>query len=148
MEGIIFIGLQASGKSTYYKENFFNSHVRISLDLLNTRNKESKLLETCLGVQQKVVIDNTDPTQEDRAKYIEKFKAKKYKVIGYYFQSYLESSLRRNRQRTGKARIPDVGVFATHKKLELPKKEEGFDELFYIKIVDGEFVKSDWQNEV
>ncbi|MCB9352743.1 MAG: ATP-binding protein, partial [Lewinellaceae bacterium] len=32
MEGILFIGIQASGKSTFYKERFFNSHLRISLD--------------------------------------------------------------------------------------------------------------------
>jgi hypothetical protein len=33
MEEIIFVGIQASGKSTFYKEKFFNSHLRISNDL-------------------------------------------------------------------------------------------------------------------
>jgi len=47
MEGIIFIGIQASGKSTFYKERFFNTHVRISLDLLNTRNKENHFFDKC-----------------------------------------------------------------------------------------------------
>ena len=37
MEAIIFVGLPGSGKSSFYKERFFNSHVRISLDLLKTR---------------------------------------------------------------------------------------------------------------
>lgn len=41
MEGILFIGIQASGKSTFYKERFFNSHLRISLDLLHN----SKLID-------------------------------------------------------------------------------------------------------
>lgn len=45
MEGIIFIGIQASGKSSFYKEKFFNSHLRVSLDLLNTRNKENQILD-------------------------------------------------------------------------------------------------------
>ncbi len=40
MEMIIFTGIPASGKSSFYKELFFNSHLRISMDLLNTRNKE------------------------------------------------------------------------------------------------------------
>ena len=40
MEAIVFIGLQASGKSSFYKERFFSTHVRISLDLLRTRNRE------------------------------------------------------------------------------------------------------------
>ena len=36
MEAIIFVGLPGSGKSSFYKERFFDSHVRISLDLLKT----------------------------------------------------------------------------------------------------------------
>ena len=35
MEAVIFVGVQASGKTTFYKEQLFRSHVRISLDLLN-----------------------------------------------------------------------------------------------------------------
>ncbi|MBN1315005.1 MAG: hypothetical protein JXA42_06040 [Anaerolineales bacterium] len=38
MQAVIFIGIQATGKSTFFKERFFNTHVRISLDLLKTRN--------------------------------------------------------------------------------------------------------------
>ncbi|MEN3294973.1 MAG: hypothetical protein V7642_4226, partial [Burkholderiales bacterium] len=41
MEMLLFIGIQASGKSTFYKERFFDTHVRISMDLLRTRNRES-----------------------------------------------------------------------------------------------------------
>lgn len=33
MEAVIFIGLQASGKSSFYKERFFSTHVWINLDL-------------------------------------------------------------------------------------------------------------------
>lgn len=28
MEAIIFVGLQASGKSTFYKNHYFNTHLR------------------------------------------------------------------------------------------------------------------------
>ena len=66
MEGIIFIGLQASGKSSFYKERFFSTHMRISLDLLNTRNKENQFLDKCLELQQRVVIDNTNPEVKTR----------------------------------------------------------------------------------
>ena len=134
MEGIIFIGIQASGKSTFYKENFFNSHLRISLDLLNTRNKERQILDKCLDLQQRVVIDNTNPTAFDRKRYIDKFKARKYNVIGYYFETNLEQALARNEQRTGKARISDIGVRSTYKKLQIPDWEEGFDQLFKVQI--------------
>ncbi len=61
MEAVIFMGLQASGKSSFYKENFFNSHIRLSMDLLNTRNRERKFLELSIETQAKVVVDNTNP---------------------------------------------------------------------------------------
>lgn len=148
MEGIIFIGIQASGKSTFFKEKFFNSHVRISLDVLNTRNKERQLLNKCLELQQRVVIDNTNPTQEDRAKYILKFKEYKYKVIGFYFKSRIEESLRRNSLRVKKEKIPDKGILATYKRMELPNMNEGFNELYYVEIINNDFSIKEWKNEV
>jgi predicted kinase len=91
MEMIIFCGIQAAGKSTFYKERFFNSHVRISLDLLNTRNKELIFLKTCLQLQQRIVIDNTNPTKLERKKYIELARQYNYQVTGYFFQSKIRA---------------------------------------------------------
>jgi len=34
MEAIIFIGIQATGKSTFFQQRFFATHVRINLDML------------------------------------------------------------------------------------------------------------------
>ena len=36
MEMILFVGLPGSGKSTFYKNHYFNTHLRISNDLLKT----------------------------------------------------------------------------------------------------------------
>ncbi|MCB0587744.1 MAG: hypothetical protein KDD06_20800 [Phaeodactylibacter sp.] len=148
MEGIIFTGIQASGKSTFYKERFFNSHVRISLDLLNTRNKENQLLGKCLELQQRVVIDNTNPTIEDRRKYINKFRQFKYKVVGYYFQSKLDDAVERNQNRVGKSKVLEKGIRSTYSKLELPGRKEGFDELYYVEIQNGQFIINEWQDEI
>lgn len=148
MEAIIFIGIQATGKSTFYKERFFRSHVRISLDLLKTRNREDKMLQVCLETQQAFVVDNTNPTKEDREKYIHSAKARKYQVIGYYFQSKLPEALERNAQRLGKENIPGVGVRATYHKLQLPSLEEGFDRLYFVEIDKGTFIVKEWDNEV
>jgi predicted kinase len=134
MEAIIFIGIQGSGKSTFYKQELFNSHLRISMDLLNTRNKEQKLLEYAVGVQQRLVIDNTNPKQFDRARYIPLLKSKKYKVIAYFFPPDLERALAWNAQRTGKQKIPEKGVMATFSNLEPPVLAEGFDEIYEIHI--------------
>lgn len=148
MQAIIFVGIQASGKSSFYKEKFFNTHLRISLDMLNTRNKEQQLLHKCMELQQRIVIDNTNPLVTDRVKYIEELKAKKYKIIGYYFQSNVKKCLERNSKRVGKNRIPDKGILATYKKMELPTYAEGFDELYYIELKNGQFIIQNWTDEI
>ncbi len=43
-----FFGIQALGKSTYYKERFFRTHIRISLDLLQGIGGTFKKLEVPL----------------------------------------------------------------------------------------------------
>lgn len=148
METIIFCGIQATGKTTFFKENFFKTHIHISLDQLNTRNKEQKFIDTCIQTQHPFVVDNTNPTREDRAKYISIAKANKFKVIGYYFQSKLSDALARNSQRTGKENIPEIGIKGTFSKLALPSLEEGFDELYYVEVENNEFKIKKWTNEI
>lgn len=137
MQCILFVGIPASGKSSFYKEHFFNSHIRVSLDLLNTRNKEQKLIEYCFATQSKFVIDNTNVTQVERAKYILLLKEKKYEIVGYYFDTSLEEALDRNEKR--KETIPELGVKAKCKQLELPSISEGFDKLFKVSIINQQF---------
>jgi predicted kinase len=147
MEAIIFIGLQASGKSSFYQEKFSDTHIRINLDMLKTRHREKVLFDACLEAKQSFVIDNTNPTRENRIIYIEPAKKHQFEVVGYYFRSNLEDCQLRNQQRT--RIVPLVGLIATHQKLELPSYREGFDRLFYVKIVDRNlFVVEQWQNEI
>ena len=40
MEAVVFMGIQGSGKSSFFRERFFSTHFHISLDLLKTRNRE------------------------------------------------------------------------------------------------------------
>ena len=42
MEIIILMGIQASGKSTFYRQKFADSHIRINLDMLKTRHRWSE----------------------------------------------------------------------------------------------------------
>ena len=135
MQLIIFTGVQASGKSSFYLLNLYHSHLRINLDMLKTRHRENIIFEACLTSKTKMVIDNTNPTREDRARYIGRAKDAGFEVISYYFETDLNSTLRRNSHREGKANIPEVGVRATFKKLEVPSLDEGYDEMFRVKIV-------------
>lgn len=148
MEAIIFCGIQATGKSTFYKERFFRTHMRISMDMLNTRNKENQFLQTCFLTQQRFVVDNTNPTKAERGKYVELAKQFKYKVIGYYFQSKVEDAIARNSSRDGKENISMAGIKGAFKKLELPSYDEGFDELYYVEISNDGFIVKEWQNEI
>ncbi len=137
MEMILFVGIPASGKSSFYKELFFNSHIRISMDLLNTRNKEGKLLQYCFETQSKMVIDNTNVTAEGRRKYIHLGQRNQYEIIGYYFESSLQDCLERNKNR--KDSINEIGVKTKFKELEKSLLKEGFDKIFNVKIIDNKF---------
>jgi predicted kinase len=146
MEGIIFMGVQGSGKSTFYQRNFFNSHFRISLDLFGTRNKEQHFLNKCLELHQRLVIDNTNPTKADRARYIQQFQKAKFSPVGYIFHSTVEEALLRNEKRKGKQRVPDIAIRATYSKFEYPSLEEGFEKLYFIRLVDNDFVIEKWKS--
>ncbi len=149
MEAVLFIGLQASGKSTFYQQRFFHTHVRISLDMLKTRNRETQLIQVCIQTRQPFVIDNTNPTQEERRKYIEAAKTAGFHVVGYYFKSQVEECKRRNENRPDSQQVPLVGVLGTYKRLEVPKLDEGFDELHYVRIgADNSFIIDGWTDEV
>jgi len=148
MESVIFIGIPASGKSSFYKERFFNSHVRISLDLLKTRHREQRLLDLCLATEQRFVIDNTNPTKQERVADIEAAKAKRFKITGYYFCSKVGECLRRNAARPDDQKVPGVAILSSAKKLELPTIEEGFDQLFYVRLTESGFSVEAWRDDV
>ncbi|BFH64805.1 ATP-binding protein [Paenibacillus azoreducens] len=140
MECVIFIGIQGSGKSTFYKEHFFKTHMRINLDMLRTRNREDIYLAGSIKAMQRFVVDNTNPTIDDRRKYIEIAKKYKFKVIGYYFEPDYDLSFSRNEMRQGKEKVSEVAIKSTLKKLQKPTYAEGFDELYTVKSADGEFL--------
>ncbi len=149
MEAVILIGIQASGKSSFFKERFFDTHVRINLDMLRTRHREKVLVEACLAAKQQFVVDNTNPTREDRARYIAPARAAGFRVVGYYFQSKVGDCKERNAGRAEDKRVPLPGLLGTHARLEIPARDEGFDDLRYVRIdASGSFVEEEWSDEI
>jgi len=134
MQAVILIGIQGTGKSTFFRERFFDTHVRISLDVLRTRNREKLFLKTCLESGQKFVVDNTNPSVEDRRRYILPAKAAGFEVVGFSFETEMTEALKRNRTRPEAQRIPVQGIFATHHKIQPPSYDEGFDRLYRVRI--------------
>ena len=148
MEAVILMGIQGSGKSTFFRQRLFDTHVRINLDMLRTRRREKLLFEACLAAGQRLAVDNTNPTREDRARYIPAAKAAGFKVVGYFFESDLAECHKRNQQRQGKKLIPYGGLLHALKRLEMPSLDEGFDELYHVKVApDGGFIVEPWTNK-
>lgn len=142
----IMMGIQGSGKSTFCS-HYLEDVVRINLDTLHTRNKEALLIADCHNKGCDYVIDNTNPTLEDRAKYIKAAKNAGYYVVGYFMQSRLQECIKRNDQRDGKERIPAKAIAMTSNKLEMPSRTEGFDELYFVKN-DGVIMSiSEWSED-
>jgi len=134
MEAIIFVGVQASGKTSFYRQNFLDSHVRISLDMLRTRRREQLLLAACLEGKQSFVIDNTNPLPSDRARYVGPARTAGFRVVAYLFSTSLQDAIRRNNLREGKQKIPAPGIAGTFRKLQRPTLEEGFDAIYVVTI--------------
>ena len=143
---ILFTGLQASGKTSFWQQ-YFPDLAHVNLDTLHTRNKERILLDECFASGASFVVDNTNPTRKDRERYISRAKENGYRVIGYYFQSSISACKERNSRRTGKALLPVSALAATHRTLELPGWDEGFDELYYVRIDDSSFAVEPWETE-
>ena len=151
MQAVIFCGIQGTGKSTFFRDRFFYTHVRLSLDMLRTRHREGILLRACVEGKQPFVIDNTNPTRAERARYIAPAKAAGFAVTGYYFESKVDDALRRNAGRPEPHRVPKPGLFGTYKRLEIPRLDEGFHALHYVRIDPDRrdaFLVEDWRDDV
>ena len=110
---------------------------------------ERLLFDACLAAKQPAVIDNTNPTPADRARYIAPARALGFSVVGYYFQSRVEECKQRNMQRPPERMVPLAGLLGTYSRLVRPTRQEGFDQLFYVRIdTDGQFKIEEWSDEV
>jgi len=137
---VIFVGLQAAGKSSFFRERFASTHAHVSKDLMPraARDKESRQLaqiEQALLIGQPVVVDNTNPRAADRAPLIELARRYEARVVGYFFEPGIQDSLRRNAAR--EPQVPKVAIFTTAKKLQPPSFEEGFDEIHHVRLAEG-----------
>ena len=142
---VIMIGIQGSGKSTFYHSQLANDFVHINLDSLKTRYQEQLAIERCVQQGQNYAVDNTNPTKEDRKRYITVAKQAGYQIVGYFMESKLQSCIERNNLRTGTAKIPAKAIAATSNKLQMPSYDEGFDKIYFVRN-DGKTMRiEDWR---
>lgn len=145
MEAIIFIGIQGSGKTSFYRQRFFDTHVRLNLDMLKTRHRQTLLLEACIAARQRFVLDNTSVLRSERADYILRAKQGGFQVHAYFFEPDAERAIAWNGRRSRKSTVPVKGVLGTLKRMERPQADEGFDRLYRVHIAESEFLVEEWQ---
>jgi predicted kinase len=139
MELVVFVGLQGSGKSGFYSSRYAGTHLHVSKDLFprHSRHKPERQLreiEQALATGRSVVVDNTNPRRADRAPLLELGKRHGARTIAVHFLASVGEALGRNRAREGKARVPDVAIFTTARRLEPPLPDEGFDEVIRVRL--------------
>ncbi len=122
----------------FFRERFAATHDHVSKDLLRRirqpDRRQQELLRASLSAGRSVVVDNTHASAASRAAVIVVAREHGARITGYYFDTAPADALRRNRLREGAARVPDVAIFATLKRLEPPSLDEGFDELRFVRL--------------
>ena len=148
-ECVILIGLPGAGKTTFYWRHFANTHRLVSKDLWpNARNREARqrrILEDVLAHGESVVVDNTNPSQQDREPLVAIAHAHHARVVGYFFDVSTREAVARNAGRAGREKVPNVAIFAAARRMHSPALAEGFDELYVVHpMPDHVFSIRDW----
>ena len=129
-ELVVMVGLQGSGKSTWVAEHLAGTHVVVSKDHWpNARHREARQRRIVAGLLAEgtsVVVDNTDPSPAERAPLVELAVAAGVPARAVFVDTPLEICQERNAARTGRARVPEVGLFSTAARLVPPTTDEGF----------------------
>lgn len=83
---IVLVGEMGSGKTTFYEQYLKpKGYVHVSQDILKTKPQVFKTLEDTLKHSQPVVVDRTNPSQEDRQQFYDLAKKYGYDVMVLYF---------------------------------------------------------------
>ena len=137
-ELIVFCGAPGSGKSSLWNL-YFSDYTRVNNDTLKTKEKCMKVCEESLKKGESVVIDNTNPTADVRARYLEIAKELKVTARCIYFDIDKQTCFHNNfmrkanthRNHLSKA-VPGIPIHSFFKNHTEPEVSEGFKEVVKI----------------
>ncbi|MBE3012804.1 ATP-binding protein [Microbispora sp. NEAU-D428] len=139
-EVAVLVGLQASGKTTFYLQRLAATHAHVSKDnwpnARHRQRRQIRVIAETLGEGRNVAVDNTNPSPEEWGPIIVAAKEHGARVVAYWFPPDLPASLDRNARRPGRARVPEIGIHATMKRLRRPRLSDGFDAVHTVTFDD------------
>ena len=127
---IVFVGMPGSGKSSYYKKYLEPlGYVYANQDILKTREKVIKVLNTALKMGENIVIDATNPSRTAKAsdsgrkiagrdEFYNLAENAGYKVVVLYF---LRDGYGWNKLREKK--VPDIIYHTYFKNFDSPRQD-------------------------
>ncbi|WP_233221098.1 ATP-binding protein [Streptomyces carminius] len=135
------MGLQASGKSTFRARHLAATHAVVSKDLFpraarHRQRRQLRLVAEALGEGRSVVVDNTNPSPAEWAPLIGAGRAHGARVVAYWFPPDVPGALARNAARPDRERVPGVGLYDTLRRLREPRRADGFDAVWEVRL-DG-----------
>jgi predicted kinase len=128
-EAVILVGLQGSGKTTYFEKHFAAGYAHASRDVQQNAKQEEEFIRECLRAGRSYVVDNTNATRSARAPYIREAKAAGFRVICCFLDTPVRTAIGRNNHRTDKKPVPVPAILRTAKRMEPPSAGEGMDEI-------------------
>lgn len=146
-EIIVLVGYPASGKSTFVETCLSpKGYVSISRDELKSWHKCVNLTEKLLKEGKSVVIDNTNPDIESRARYISLAQATKERpkihLRCFLMNVNIDQARHNNKFRelaglvdSNHKGVTDMVLYTYRKNFQEPQTSEGFDEVVKVNVI-------------
>lgn len=145
---VIMVGSPASGKSYYSHELENKGFLRINKDTMKVDKVMLKAFEKGIQEGRNIVVDNTNPTKEARAKWIATAKNALYSITIVWMNfpmpvvEFLDN-YRIYKNKNQDTHVPAVAMRVYYKKLEAPTQDE-CDNLVEVKTINNTEMLSVW----